>query len=132
MYNPRKDKLAEFIQSAIPVQPNAEPEGVQRERERQEAMKERAAHIGTWKRYVAQERPAVPEHLVTGEALTQLRETCDLSVGDLAEVLSLSPNDVQSFERGQRTYADKSFHAFAAAARDAILENAERHNEGGE
>jgi DNA-binding transcriptional regulator YiaG len=121
-----KDKLGDFIRNAIPVKEKPLPEGVAREEARQQALREHAEQLATWKKYVAKECPPVPKPLVDGSVIKQLRETCALSVGELAEVLAVSPNDVQSFEAGRKTYADANFHRFAAAARDAILENAER------
>ena len=129
MHNPAQDKLADFISDRLGKREVVEPEGVKRDRERQEALKARAANIGQWRQFVARERAPVPENLVDGSVVKKLRETCDLSTTDLGEVLGVSPNDVQAFERGQKTFADKKFHAFAAAARDAIIENAERQGD---
>ena len=118
----KKDPLTEYIENALPVKEKPEPEGVQRERERQDALKARAEHVGQWKRYAAQDREPVPEQMVTGPVVKQLREACGLGVGELSEVLGVSPNDVQSYEAGRKTYADGAFKQFAAAARDALLE----------
>src|SRR4051794_3370924 len=119
-YDPEGSPFEKFLAKAMPAKRKPEPVGVERERERQEALRARSERLEQWRRYAAQEHETLPDGLATGDTHRAVRERAQLSIGDAAEILGVSPNDVQAYERGQRTYADESFRHFTAAMRDAL------------
>ena len=116
------DELTKFVAERLGTSEGAEHPSVIREREQQEALKARAEHVELWRRWVDSRAPLAT---FDGSVLRSLREGCDLSTSEAADICGVDVGTVEACENGSKTFADAALSKFSAACRDALIVNEE-------